>query len=197
MLCPFPKVPNAIGELHNLFDLDLTIEVLEDDIAILAQLQSLNRLKLHIEGKPETEEKVVICRKGFPFLKHFWLFCIRMSQLTFEAGTMPNLEKFEVRINSPYGAAPTGIEHLLGLKEILVIIGGCGDEGSCSTRAALSALRKAIDMRSSRPTANIKCIDNWLFLGRLPDGFSWRKYGQKDILDAKHPRLPKASSELT
>ncbi|XP_020165042.1 disease resistance protein RGA5 [Aegilops tauschii subsp. strangulata] len=189
MLCPFPKVPNAIGELHNLFDLDLTIEVLEDDIAILAQLQSLNRLKLHIEGKPETEEKVVICRKGFPVLKHFWLFCVRMSQLTFEAGTMPSLEKLEVRINSPYGAAPMGIEHLLGLKEIFVFVGGCGGEGSCSIRAALTLLRKAIDMRSSRPAANIKCVDNLLLPEHLlDDGFSWRKYGQKDILDAKHPR---------
>lgn len=24
--------------------------------------------------------------------------------------------------------------------------------------------------------------------GPLDDGFSWRKYGQKDILGAKHPR---------
>ncbi|KAI5004227.1 hypothetical protein ZWY2020_031470 [Hordeum vulgare] len=80
-----------------------------------------------------------------------------------------------------------GIEHLLGLKEILVIIRGYGANGS-STRAALSALRKAIDTRSSRPTANIMCVDNSLFRGRLDDGFSWKKYGQKDILGTKHPR---------
>jgi hypothetical protein len=26
-------------------------------------------------------------------------------------------------------------------------------------------------------------------VGPLDDGFSWRKYGQKDILGAKYPRL--------
>ena len=102
---------------------------------------------------------------------------------------MPNLEKLEVRLNFLYGGAPTVIEHLLVPKEILVIVGGCGADKS-STRAAVSALRKAIDMRSCRPTANIECVDDSLFLGRLlDDGFSWRKYGQKDILGAKHPRL--------
>lgn len=100
---------------------------------------------------------------------------------------MPSIEKLEVRINSLYGAAPTGIEHLLGLKEILVVIAGYGAEGS-STRAALSALREAIDMRSSRPRADITCVDNSLFVGRLHDGFSWRKYGQKEITDFKFPR---------
>ena len=88
-----------------------------------------------------------------------------------------------------------GIEHLLGLKEILVTIAGYGADKS-STRAAVSVLRKAIDMCSGRPTANIECVDNSLFYGHLSnDGFSWTKYGQNDILDAKHLRLAKASSQ--
>lgn len=187
IVCLLPRVPKWIGGLHNLFDLDLAIELLEGEIAILAKLQSLNHLKLHIEGTLETEEKVVIFGTGFRVLKHFRLSCIRISQLTFEAGAMPSIEKLEVRINSLYGAAPTGIEHLLGLKEILVVIAGYGAEGS-STKAALSALREAIDMRSSRPRANITCVDKSLFVGRLHDDFSWRKYSQKDILDSKFPR---------
>ncbi|VAH55813.1 unnamed protein product [Triticum turgidum subsp. durum] len=186
MLCMFPMVPKWIGELHNLTDLDLRFEVLEDDIVILAQLQSLNHLKLHVEGTCEAKEKVVICGIGFPILKHFRLSCIRISQLTFEAGAMPSLEKLEVRLNFLYGGAPMGIEYLLGLKEILVIVGGYGAEGS-TTRAAV----EAIDMRSSRPTADITCVDNSMFFGLLSlssDGFNWRKFGQKTIHDSNFRR---------
>ncbi|KAM0832081.1 hypothetical protein ACQ4PT_065119 [Festuca glaucescens] len=144
----FSRVPQWIGELHNLFDLDLAVEVLENDIGILAQLQSLSHLKLHIEGTPEAEDKLVIYGTGFPVLKYFRLSSKKISELTFEAGAMPSLQELEIRLNSQYGTYPMGIKHLLSLKKIRVE-----------------------------------------FLGRLlDDGFSWRKYGQKAILGAKHPR---------
>lgn len=144
----FSRVPNWIGELHNLFDLDLAVQVMENDIRILAQLQSLNHLKLHIEETPEAEDKLVIYGTGFPVLEYFRLSSKKISQLTFEAGAMPSLQELEIRLDSQYGAKPMGIEHMLNLKKIQV-----------------------------------------KFLGRLyDDGLSWRKYGQKDIIGAKHPK---------
>uniref|UniRef100_A0ACD5UPN5 Uncharacterized protein n=1 Tax=Avena sativa TaxID=4498 RepID=A0ACD5UPN5_AVESA len=156
----FSRVPKWIGELHNLFDLDLAVEVLVNDIGILAQLQSLNYLKLHIEGTPGSEDKLVIYGTGFPVLKYFRLTSMRISQLTFEAGAMPSLQELEI-LNSQYDAPPMGTEHLLSVKKIKVEV--CRE---------------------------VECADNLQFIGRLlDDGFSWRKYGQKDILGAKHPRL--------
>ncbi|KAM0829967.1 hypothetical protein ACQ4PT_066527 [Festuca glaucescens] len=114
------EVPQWIGELHNLFDLDLAVEVLENDIGILAQLQSLSHLKLHMEGTPEAEDKLVIYGTGFPVLKYFSLSSKKISELTFEAGAMPSLQELNIRLDSQYGAQPMGIEHLLILKEIRV-----------------------------------------------------------------------------
>jgi hypothetical protein len=154
----FSRVPVWIGELHNLFDLDLAVEVLENDIGILAQLQSLSHLKLHIEGTPEAEDKLVICGTGFPVLKYFRLSSKKISELTFEAGAMPSVQELDIRLDSHYGTYPMGIKHLLSLKNIH--------------------------------------MELWV-LSPLDDGFRWRKYRQKDILGAKHPRLAKASSEST
>ncbi|KAK1682613.1 hypothetical protein QYE76_043461 [Lolium multiflorum] len=144
----FSRVPVWIGELHNLFDLDLAVEVL-DDIRILAQLQSLSHLKLHIKGTPEAEDKLVICGTGFPVLKDFRLSSKKISELTFEAGAMPSVQELEIGLDSHYATYPMGIKHLLSLKNIYVEL--------------------------------------WV-LSLLDDGFSWRKYGQKEILGAKHPK---------
>jgi hypothetical protein len=116
----FFRVPQWIGELHNLFDLDLAVVVLENDIGILGQLQSLNRLKLHIEGTPDAEDKLVIYGTGFPVLKYFKFISLKTTQLTFEAGAMPSLQLLEIRLDSQYGAPPMGIKHLLSLEQILV-----------------------------------------------------------------------------
>ncbi|KAM0855983.1 hypothetical protein ACQ4PT_049413 [Festuca glaucescens] len=77
----------------------MIVEVLENDIGILAQLQSLNHLKLHIEGTPEAEDKLVIYGTGFSVLKYFRL-SMKISQLTFEAGAMPSLQKLVIRFDS-------------------------------------------------------------------------------------------------
>jgi hypothetical protein len=157
----FSRVPKWIGQLHSIYDLYLTVqEVLEDDFGILSQLPSLIHLVLHILRTPE--DKIIIIPGGsglFPVLKHFRVICGRISYLTFEAETMPKLERLELCFNAKgwdrYGAVPAGIEHLPGLKEISVDIGGFGAKES-DRRAAESALRDTADMHPRRPVANIK-----------------------------------------
>ncbi|XP_047085408.1 disease resistance protein RGA5-like [Lolium rigidum] len=183
--CMLSRVPKWIGELHNLYDLELMVEVL-DDFGILAQLHSLLHLKLHVEAT--LKDKVTICGSGFPVLNHFIISYIRISNLTFEAGAMPKLKRLEVRFNEQYGAAPVGIEYLSGLTEFYVSNGGYNAEES-SRSVSQSALRNAMDMHPCRPAANINRRGNWQYLRRFDDdGFSWRKYGTKNVIGARHPR---------
>ncbi|KAM3317322.1 hypothetical protein ACQJBY_035142 [Aegilops geniculata] len=163
--CMLSRVPKWIQELHNLYDLALGVkEVLDDDVGIIAQLHSLIRLDLYIFGTPK--ERVTICGTGFLALKHFEVTCRWTSYLTFEVGAMPKLQRLEVGFNArgweQHGAAFGGVEHLSGLKEVLVRIGGYGAEES-SARAAQSALRNAIGLHPSCPTANIKCDESMRF----------------------------------
>ncbi|XP_066326514.1 disease resistance protein RGA5-like [Miscanthus floridulus] len=156
------RLPRWIGQLQNLHDLQLAVkEVHGDDIRILAQLASLTNLHVKIQATPR--ENMVICRAGFPVLKHFEIGCSRMSYLIFEAGAMPRLQMLEVYFNASgwdkHGGAPTGIEHLSGLKEITVRISGRGARES-NRRAALSALRNAADAHPGYPTTDIRCFDD-------------------------------------
>jgi hypothetical protein len=155
----FSRIPQWIVHLHNFYDLQLHVkEVLEDDVGMLAQLHSLTFLFLHVKGVPEN--KIIVRGGGFHVLKRFILGCCRVSCLTFEAGAMPKLEELMLRFNAHgwdnYGAAPAGIEHLSGLKEIFIDIGGAGAKESVR-RAAEAALRNATEMHPGRPTAHIEC----------------------------------------
>lgn len=155
----FSRIPQWIVHLHNLYDLQLHVkEVLEDDVGMLAQLHSLTFLFLHVKGVPEN--KIIVRGGGFHVLKRFILGCCRVSCLTFEAGAMPKLEELMLRFNAHgwdnYGAAPAGIEHLSGLKEIFIDIGGAGAKESVR-RAAEAAMRNATEMHPGRPTAHIEC----------------------------------------
>ncbi|KAL6595432.1 hypothetical protein ACP70R_047772 [Stipagrostis hirtigluma subsp. patula] len=157
----FSRVPRWIGELHNLYDLKLTVkEVLEDDIGMLAQLASLIHLDIHIAGA--LKDKIILCGSGFPVLKHFRVCCSRISYLTFEAGAMAKLERLELDFNAlgwdRHGAVPAGIQYLSGLKQIYAHIRALGAEESDIT-AAETALGNAVDMHPSRPVANIEIDD--------------------------------------
>jgi hypothetical protein len=139
--------------------------MLEEDVGILAQLPSVINLELWINnGTPE--DKIIIHGSGFPVLKRFAFSCSRISCLVFVAGAMPKLEKLKLQFNAKgwnrYSAAPTGTEHLLGLREMYVRIGG-SNAWESNRRAAESALRNAIDMHPGRPVANIECQDNLMF----------------------------------
>ncbi|TVU48847.1 hypothetical protein EJB05_00126, partial [Eragrostis curvula] len=161
----FLRVPDWIGQLHNLYDLKLTVkEVLEDDVRMLAQLPCLTELGLFIRAAPEYN--IIIRESGFFVLKLLKVTCNKISCLTFEAGAMARLEWLKLRFNAHgwdrHGAAPAGIEHLSGLKGISVDIGAHRAKES-NIRAAHTALRNAIDMHPGRPTAKIKRYDDERF----------------------------------
>uniref|UniRef100_M8BJQ6 Disease resistance protein RPP13 n=1 Tax=Aegilops tauschii TaxID=37682 RepID=M8BJQ6_AEGTA len=162
MMCKLPRVPNSIGELRNLHHLEIeVIEVLEDDVRILARLHSLIHLKLHIFGTPK---RVIIFGMGFPVLKCFSITCINISFLTFEAGAMSKLQRLGINFNAhgweQLGAPPVGIQQLASLEEVAVHIGGCHAEES-DKNAAESALGNAIAVHPGVPSANIKCTNSW------------------------------------
>ncbi|TVU48834.1 hypothetical protein EJB05_00113, partial [Eragrostis curvula] len=159
--CWFSKVPKWIGKLHYLHELRLSVEeVLEDDVGLLAQLSSLTNLDLFIHGTPN--DKIIFRGSGFPVLKHFIVACCRISCLTFESGPMAKLETIKLLLNAKgwdrYGAAPAGLEHLLGIKKITVDIAGRRAKKS-NRRAAESVLRHAINMHPYHPIAEIHCYD--------------------------------------
>ena len=124
---------------------------------MLSQLPSLVCLHLHIHGTPK--DKIIICGRGFPVLKHFTVGCFRISYLAFEAGAMPKLERLELCFNAQgwdrYGGVPAGIEYLSGLKEIIGDI-GCDIAKESNIRAAESALRDVAGLHPGHPVSNIK-----------------------------------------
>ncbi|KAM3355005.1 hypothetical protein ACQJBY_025648 [Aegilops geniculata] len=143
------RVPNWIGELHNLQTLDLTVEKLDKDgVGILADLTALIDLELTFHSA--LEETIAIYGTAFAILKRFHVSCKNMAHLTFQAGAMPKLQSVSLGFNAlgwkqENYAAPTGIEHLLALERIEVII-GCLDATESEQRSAESAIRSAINM---------------------------------------------------
>ncbi|XP_073361778.1 disease resistance protein RGA5-like [Aegilops tauschii subsp. strangulata] len=172
--CNLPRVPKSTGELHNLHHLELqVIKMVEDDVGILARLQSLINLELHIFGTPK---RAIMIGTGFPVLQCFSITCIKISFLTFEAGAMSRLKRLAINFNAhgwedQQGAPPVGIEQLSGLKEVAVLI-GCHEAKDSDKRAAQSALGNAVDVHTGRPTANIRCKESW---------FSFEDFGLEDI----------------
>ncbi|TVU48831.1 hypothetical protein EJB05_00110, partial [Eragrostis curvula] len=169
----FSKVPKWIGQLHYLHDLRLSVdEVLEEDVGLLAQLSSLTRLYLFIHGTPN--DKIIFRGSGFPALKDLTVCCCRISCLTFESGALTKLERITLMLSAKgwdrHGAAPAGLEHLLGIKKIIVVIAGGGAKKS-NIRAAESVLRNAIDMHPCHPIAEMSCHDfgELAFTDRLDD----------------------------
>lgn len=163
----FSRVPNWIGQLQGVYDLSLTVqEVLEKDIGMLAQLTSLIYLTLDLKGVPR--DKILIRGgNGFHVLKHFRVYCCRISYLTFEAGAMPRLEWLQLFFNAQgwdkHGAVSAGIEHLSCLKDIFVNIGGAAAKES-NKSAAQSAFRDAASMHPGLPAANINIANTvWSF----------------------------------
>ncbi|CAN6339208.1 unnamed protein product [Urochloa humidicola] len=166
----FSRVPKWIDQLHSLHNLSLTVqEVFDDDVGMLAQLPSLMYFGLHIKGELKTKILIHGGSVGFPVLKLFGVACTRMSYLTFEAGAMPKVERLELCFNAQgcdkYSAAPAGVEHLSGLKEIFAEI-GIQFATESNKRDAESTLRDVADMHPGHPIANIKfMIGKFVFDG--------------------------------
>lgn len=149
------RVPNWIGELHNLQSLHITVDKLEkDDVGILAELPAL--IELALTFNRALGETIVIYETAFASLKQFVVYWIVMPHLTFRAGAMPKLQRFSLHLNSrgwkqDESATPTGIEHLLALERISV---GIGSGTESEQRSAESAIRSAIIIHPSH--AHIK-----------------------------------------
>ncbi|VAH69710.1 unnamed protein product [Triticum turgidum subsp. durum] len=141
------RVPNWIGELHNLQSLHITVDKLDkDDVGILAELPALMDLELTFNRA--LEETIVIYGTSFAILKRFVVYWTVMPQLTFQAGAMPKLQSLSLPLNArgwkqDESTTPTGIEHLLALERISV---GIGSETESEQRSAESAIRSAINM---------------------------------------------------
>ncbi|VAH85849.1 unnamed protein product [Triticum turgidum subsp. durum] len=156
------RVPNWIGELHNLQNLYLTVEKLDKDgVGILVELPALIGQDLRV-GRA-LEETIAIDGAAFPVLQRFDFMGMPGRNLTFQAGAMPKLQILYLRLmakgwNQDKNAAPTGIEHLLALERIYVEIStGTRTE----RRSAESAIRSATNMHPSHAhnTSFIECVN--------------------------------------
>ena len=147
----FPKVPEWIAELRELQVLKIAIRELSmDGFLVLARLPALTNLGLRTQVSPR--ESMTIYSMAFPALKYFKYWC-RTPRLTFEAGAMPKLERLKLRFKEIF-ESPWGVEHLLGLKEVFLEIGGL--RGKVPKRGgALSVLITAIDMHPGCPRLKI------------------------------------------
>ncbi|KAG8090319.1 hypothetical protein GUJ93_ZPchr0011g28401 [Zizania palustris] len=192
--CMFSKLPKWIGQLGNLCILKISvIEVANTDVDVLGGLLALTVLLLYVLYEPA--EWIVFKGGGFLVLKYFKFAC-RVSWLKFEAGAMPNLQKlklrFDVRRPDQHGTIPVGIEHLSGLEEI-----------SAKAEVADDLCKRFVESALDKVWLCTRTFENGCFdehyrnkhgrkelLMSCPaeDGFSWRKYGQREMPGALHPR---------
>ncbi|CAM0879053.1 unnamed protein product [Alopecurus aequalis] len=154
--CWFSRVPNLIKEHHNLRELQLQVLQLPmDDVGILAELPSLVILELNIINHLT---QMVVIYGGFPVLKCFGIGLSRASSLTFQAGTMPMLQRlqlnFSLSSDGPESSGPAGIEHLPALENVSAIIKHYHETES-EKRSAESALRGTISIHSGKPHVEI------------------------------------------
>jgi disease resistance protein RPM1 len=149
----FPRIPNWIAQLRNLYNLELVVrEVMpkDDGIGILARLPSLVHLWLVIKQDPE--EAVVIpstCNTfvAFPALKHL-KFCCPKPHLALEAGALPRLHNLELRLTVAgwqeviKWLEPAGMKHLpAGLKRMFLYC-----HRNLAGKATLSTLKSVFHM---------------------------------------------------
>ncbi|KAK1613673.1 hypothetical protein QYE76_019190 [Lolium multiflorum] len=158
--CWFSKVPNWMGELHNLVEFQCQVaELLNDGVSILADLPALTVLDIQIQQA--TKEMIVIYgRGGFPALKFFKLLLCSTSYLTFQEGAMPKLHKLKLKFNASgveQNEAPAGIEHLLAIEELSAGI-GCADFQDFDKASIESAFRTALKMHPSNPRVEIDLL---------------------------------------
>ncbi|KAK1698244.1 hypothetical protein QYE76_014941 [Lolium multiflorum] len=163
------RVPNWIGELHNLLNLRLSVKYLDQDgLGILAELPALLDLELELLGNSfpseleiVPEEMINLYGTSFASLEHFSIRSDNMPWLTFQAGAMVKLQRLSIAIHAvgwKHEAAPIGIEHLLALEKIFVGI-GCSGATESERKNAESAFRSAIDMHPRNPHVKINCGD--------------------------------------
>ncbi|KAJ1288827.1 hypothetical protein BS78_02G117800 [Paspalum vaginatum] len=135
--CKFPRIPEWIANLRNLYSLSLFVsEVADDGLSIVAGLPSLAYFEMQSYGHrfPRGERAIISGAgrdKAFRSLKHLHLICPNLS-LAFEAGALPSLEKLETHFRFSISAEflPIGIKHLPAgtLREISLVVDDSRDD---------------------------------------------------------------------
>ena len=151
----FSRVPNWVGELSNLRELEINVNKAE--VGILAELPALTRLKLYI--REIVRETIVIYERAFPVLKRFALGLSCLPYLAFQAGAMPQLQWLGLQF-SPLGwpenvPGPAGIHHLSALEDFIAIIETITFSAYSGERSAESSLTSAVDMHPGHPRLHI------------------------------------------
>uniref|UniRef100_A0A0E0B9J6 Uncharacterized protein n=1 Tax=Oryza glumipatula TaxID=40148 RepID=A0A0E0B9J6_9ORYZ len=159
-ICTFSRLPNWVGELGMLCNLKIAVKELRRiDVDVLGGLHALTLLSLYVKKVPE--ERIVFHTAKFPVLKYLKFGC-SVACLTFEEGTMPDLQSF-ILCFCAQGAArsghmPTGMEHLLSLEVLTAHIERLG-ANELDTQAAESALKNIIDVHGTTLVINVCWVD--------------------------------------
>lgn len=161
--CPFFRVPMWIKELGNLRFLKIaTRELMMNGVEILRGLPVLTALSLYVRTAPV--ERITFDKVGFPVLKHFKFSCSTVPCLKFEADGMQNLRKLKLGFNAhivhQHASTPISIEHLPGLREISLKIGGTGTD-------AESHLTALISSHPNNPRIEIQLVDRAFHFSRV------------------------------
>ncbi|XP_044952719.1 disease resistance protein RGA5-like [Hordeum vulgare subsp. vulgare] len=158
-------VPKWIGDLSCLHSLELYVrEAKTDAITVLGALPSLVYLYLRVVTCPKAG--AVIVSKGlFPLLERLTFFSQEdvTPYLGFEAGAMPKVRELSLELDETSwgGAAPVGIEHLLGLQQISLTVWCKEKESPEQVKLQVrSAFSNAVQLHPKPPSVDIKCYPN-------------------------------------
>jgi len=168
----FYNVPMWVGKLDSLCILKISVrELMMDCVDILRGLPALTALSLYVQRTPI--ERIIFDKAGFLVLEYFKLrLTSGIAWLKFEKDAMPNLLKLKLVFNAippldqhlyssdegtfkqrQLGTAVISIEHMPGLKEISVKIGGAAAYLEYASRTFVSN-------HPSNPTVNMQLVDH-------------------------------------
>jgi disease resistance protein RPM1 len=138
----FVTIPRWIATLKNLMLLQIKVCRLSlGDLQNLSELPVLQRLLLGLDFLPDKEMVI----NGFPALERFSVDC-RVPLMVFQLGAMPKLIELELKFRdgpANQRSAPSGINHLLNLKRVVMYYSSwC--QSSLSVRAIVKAMVTAV-----------------------------------------------------
>uniref|UniRef100_A0A453Q7A8 Uncharacterized protein n=1 Tax=Aegilops tauschii subsp. strangulata TaxID=200361 RepID=A0A453Q7A8_AEGTS len=148
----FPQVPTWVGSLRNLQRLRLAVEGLkQDDLCTLGALPTL--LVLYLDGPTESNAKLRFSGEvGFRLLKIFiYGGCLEPVDLLFGTGSMPKLERLELKYIQIVEANSLGfgIENLPCLTSVKCIVVE-GDDGI--VEAVKTAMERGASTHPNHPS---------------------------------------------